>query len=183
MFAQDVIVLWCCLGLWKSFVAIWRPCHYNDVIMSTIASQTTSLTIVYSTVYSGADQRKHQGSASLAFVRGIHRWPGNSPHKGLVTRKIFKCDDVIMDWITANSLYLDKHRQRAWINFNVKGPWNFKASRHCGFINHGTYSPADKCMWLTIMALMQHFTCFTCRQLWMRFSYMFLLSEHHVLST
>ena len=49
-------------------------CHYRDVIMGTIASQITSLTIVYSTVYSGADQRKHQSSASLAFVWGIHRW-------------------------------------------------------------------------------------------------------------
>ena len=42
--------------------------HYDDVIMSAIASQTTSLTIVYSIVYSDADQRKHQSSASLAFV-------------------------------------------------------------------------------------------------------------------
>ena len=42
--------------------------HYNDVIIGTIASQITSLTIVYSNVYSGADQRKHQSSASLAFV-------------------------------------------------------------------------------------------------------------------
>ena len=42
--------------------------------MSTVASQITSLTIAYSTVYSGADQRKHQSSASLAFVQGIHRW-------------------------------------------------------------------------------------------------------------
>ena len=47
--------------------------HYNDVIMGAIASQITSLTIVYSTVYSGADQRKHQSSASLSFMRGIHR--------------------------------------------------------------------------------------------------------------
>ena len=47
--------------------------HYNDVIMSIMASQITSPTIVYSTVYSGADQRKRQSSASLAFVRGIHR--------------------------------------------------------------------------------------------------------------
>ena len=47
--------------------------HYTDVIMAAIASQITSLTIVYSTVYSDADQRKHQSSASLAFVRGIHR--------------------------------------------------------------------------------------------------------------
>ena len=70
--------------------------HYNDVIMGRMASQITSLTIVYSTVYSDADQRKHQSSASLAFVRGIHRWPVNSPHKWPVTRKMFPFDDVIM---------------------------------------------------------------------------------------
>ena len=69
--------------------------HYNDVIMGTIASQITSLTIVYSTVYSDADQRIHQSSASLAFVRGIHRGPVNSPHKWPVTRKMFPFDDVI----------------------------------------------------------------------------------------
>ena len=70
--------------------------HYNDAIMSAMASQITSLTIVHSTVYSGADQRKHQSSASLVFVRGIHRWPVNSPHKEPVTRKMFSFDDVIM---------------------------------------------------------------------------------------
>ena len=70
--------------------------HYNDVIMSAIASQITNLAIVYSTVYSGADQRKHQSSASLVFVRGIHRWPVDSPHKGPVTRKIFPFDDALM---------------------------------------------------------------------------------------
>ena len=64
-----------------------RVFHYNDVVMGTIASQMTSLTIVYSTVYSDADQRKHQSSASLAFVRGIHRGPVNSPHKWPVTGK------------------------------------------------------------------------------------------------
>ena len=69
--------------------------HYNDVIMSAMA-QIASLTIVYSTVYSGVDQRKHQTSASLAFVREIPRWPGNSPHKGPVTRKMLPFDDVIM---------------------------------------------------------------------------------------
>ena len=69
--------------------------HYGDVIMSAMASQVTSITIVYSTVYSGADQRKHQSSTSLAFVRGIHQWPMNSPHKGPVTRKMFPFDDVI----------------------------------------------------------------------------------------
>ena len=78
--------------------------HYNDVIMREIASQITSLTIVYSIVYSDADQRKHQSSASLAFVRGIHRGPGNSPHKWTVTRKKFPFDDVIMFNVVAPSL-------------------------------------------------------------------------------
>ena len=73
--------------------------HYDDVIMGAIASQITSLTIVYSIVYSDADQRKHQSSASLAFVRGIHRGPVNSPHKWPVTRKMLPFDDVIM-WVT-----------------------------------------------------------------------------------
>ena len=70
--------------------------HYGDVIMGTIASQITSLTIVYSTVYSDADERKHQSFASLASVREIHRGPVNSPHKWPVTRKMFPFDDVIM---------------------------------------------------------------------------------------
>ena len=73
--------------------------HYNYVIMTTISSQVTSLAIVYSTVYSDTDERKHQSSASLAFVRGIHRGPVNSSHKGPVTRKMFPFDDVIM-WTT-----------------------------------------------------------------------------------
>ena len=64
--------------------------------MGNLASQITSLTIVYSTVYSGAGQSKHQSSASLAFVGGIHRGPVNSPHKWPVTRKMFPFDDVIM---------------------------------------------------------------------------------------
>ena len=70
--------------------------HYNDVIMCAMASQITSLTIVYSTVYSGTDQRKHQSFAPLAFVRGIHRWPVNSPYKWPVTLKLFSFDNVIM---------------------------------------------------------------------------------------
>ena len=63
--------------------------HYSEVIMGVVASQITGVSIVYSTVWSGADQRKYQSSASLAFVRGIHRWPVNSLHKGPVTRKCF----------------------------------------------------------------------------------------------
>ena len=88
--------------MWFKFITIiqnygdyWRILfepmfkHYDDVTMGAIASQITSLTIVYSTVYSDADQRKHQSSASLTFVRGIHRGPVNSPHKWPVTRKMF----------------------------------------------------------------------------------------------
>ena len=71
--------------------------HYGDVMMTTMASQITSLTVVYSTVYSDADKRKNQSSASLALVRGIHRSvPVNSPHKGPVTRKMFPFHDVII---------------------------------------------------------------------------------------
>ena len=70
--------------------------HYNDVIMSAMASQITSVSMVCSTVCSGTDQGIHQSSASLAFMRGIHRRPLNSPHKGPVTRKIFSFGDVIM---------------------------------------------------------------------------------------
>ena len=75
------------------------PSHCSDVIMGAVTSQITSLTIVYSTVYSDADQTKHQSSASPAFVRGIHRGPVNSPHKWPVTRKMFSFDDVIMIWV------------------------------------------------------------------------------------
>ena len=71
--------------------------HYSGVIMSAIASQITRFTIVYSSVYSAATQRKHQSFAQLAFVRGIHRWPVNSPHKGPVSRNMFPFDGVIMN--------------------------------------------------------------------------------------
>ena len=70
--------------------------HYSDVIMSSMASQITSIWIVCSNLCSGADQRKHHSSAPLASSRGIHRWQVNSPHKGPVTRKMFPFDDVIM---------------------------------------------------------------------------------------
>ena len=64
--------------------------------MGAIAFQITSLTIIYSIVNSDADQRKHQSSASFAFVRGIHRGQLNFPHKWPVTRKMFPFDDVII---------------------------------------------------------------------------------------
>ena len=70
--------------------------HYNDVIMSAVEPEITGVSIVCSTVCSGAHQRKH-----LAFVRGIHRWLVDSPHKGSVTRKCFHlmtslCKDALV---------------------------------------------------------------------------------------
>ena len=71
--------------------------HYSDVVMGAMASQITGVSIVYSIVFFfGIDQRKHQSSASPAFVRGIHLSPVNSPHKGPVTRIMFPFDIVIM---------------------------------------------------------------------------------------
>ena len=85
---------------WNSFHRVYsfrkNVSHYRDVIISAMASHTTGVSIAYSTVCPGADQRIHQSSASLAFVRGIHRWPVNSPHKGPVTQRMFPFDDVIM---------------------------------------------------------------------------------------
>ena len=67
--------------------------HYCDVIMDVMVSEITSLTIVYSTIHSGTDQRKDQSSASLAFVRGIHRWPVNSP-----TQMASNAENVFIWW-------------------------------------------------------------------------------------
>ena len=123
------VELWCvcCEYLWENWLRYDRTTlylerlslywnraqdsHYNDVIMGTMASQITSLTIVYSIVYSGADQSKHQSFVSLAFVRGIHQGPVNSLHKWPVTRKMFPFDDVIMvvrQWLPACMPYWQK---------------------------------------------------------------------------
>ena len=82
--------------MWKFDLVLISPTYYSDVIMSEMASQITSLMMVSQPFNSGTDRRKHQSSASLAFVRGIPRWPVNFPHKGPVMRKMFPFDDVIM---------------------------------------------------------------------------------------
>ena len=90
---------------WCQWLYTFLLHHYNDVIMSTVTSQITSVSIVCSTVGSSADQRKQLSSAPLAFVWGIHRWPVNSPHKRPVTRKMLSFDDVIMWWETMIGRY------------------------------------------------------------------------------
>ena len=87
--------------------------------MRPISSQITNLAIVYSTVYSGADQGKHQSSSSLAFVRGSYRWPANSPHKGLVTRKMFSFDNVVMTLTKLIGIY---HHGVSWVLRRSKSP-------------------------------------------------------------
>ena len=76
------------------------PPHHIDVIMTTMTSQITSFTVVYSTVYSDADQRKHQSSASLAFVSGIHRSHTKDQLRGkcfhLMTSSCLKLDEATM---------------------------------------------------------------------------------------
>ena len=109
--------------IWLSFRG--GRVHYNDVIMCAMASQITSHTIVYSTVSSDSDQIKHQSSASLAIVLGIHRWPVNSPHKLPVRRKIFPFDDIIMllllhsiymvEWLWQSDTHILAHSKRETI--------------------------------------------------------------------
>ena len=120
--------------------------HYSDVIMGAVASQITGPTIVYSTVYSGANQRKHQSSASLAFVRGIHRWSVNSPHKGPVTRKMFPFHDVIMmpeysafDTIRFPVMTLTLFIGLPWLtamNLFICLPCLIKSNAFLGFFSH-----------------------------------------------
>ena len=145
-FMNLVLALWCFDVVWYwliSFMSFrvtsqWRLHHYTDSIISTMAFQRNSLTIVYW----GADQRKLQSSASLAFVRGIHRWPVNSPHKGPVTRKMFPFDDVSMinpavseTQIQKNTCKYDKWIHDALYNKNKQTKYN-----KSGCIFHGTGS-------------------------------------------
>ena len=105
--------------------------HYSDVIMSTMASPITNRTIVFSTIYSGADQRNHQSSASRAFARGIHWWQVNSLHKGPVTPIMFPFDDVIM-YIISYMTYPPPRRA----SLAIIEPWQIQSGLH----RHGNYT-------------------------------------------
>ena len=74
--------------------------HYSGVIMGAMASQITSLTIVYLTVYLGADQRKHQSSASLAFVRRIHRWPVTGDGRMSWKQALIQLQCLVRLWVS-----------------------------------------------------------------------------------
>ena len=115
--------------------------------MSVMVSQITSLMIGYSTVCSGADEIKHQRSTPLAFVRGIHQWPVNYPHKGPVTRKMFPFDDFIispelsLQGFSSQRTYnvarvsmscgaMWAHRSGPWFNIKISS-YQYRKS-HCG---------------------------------------------------
>ena len=124
--------------------------HCSDIIM---ASQITVVSTVCSAACSGTDQRKHQSSAWLAFLRGIHRSPMDSPHKGPVTRKIFPFDDVIMkqtrmpmiqqpsdEYIRSRHRHM--HHSSLWplARHNVMSPLLWRHNGRDGVSNH---QPAD----------------------------------------
>ena len=116
------VLHWLCASLKSALEFHQYPCMnsakatgYSDVIMRAMASQITGVSIVFSTVCSDADQRNHQSSAPLAFVRGIHRWSVNSPHKWPVTRKMFPLDDAIV-WFQVLAAWVTDHHihRRHW---------------------------------------------------------------------
>ena len=113
--------------------------HYSDVIMSTMASQITGVLIVCLNVCSVADQRKHQSSMSLAFVRGIHWWQVNSPHKGPVTWKMFPFDDVIMEWKSSDEMGLSTLRQPNLrkVDLSYRGRQKWKPFNRYPFFDQG----------------------------------------------
>ena len=146
----NVIVIRCLITLLgKSQFSGVFSWHYNDDKMSAMASQITSLSIVYSTVYSCADERKHQSSASLVFVREIHRWPVNSPHKAPVTRKMFPFDDVITN--------KNRSLRRACIRSQKQSTYSESAINICGWMaskNAVLCSESDRCIYLSLLIYM-----------------------------
>ena len=112
-------------------MSAFLKCHYADVIMTTIASQITSLTVVYSTVYSDADQRKHQSSASLAFVWGFHRDRWIPRTKGQLRGKCFHL--MTSSWLSPHDcLWLDEAAFAQWLYTVTWSPlllqWNMSVT-------------------------------------------------------
>ena len=140
--------------LWGTVAA--KGNHYNDVMMSALASQITSFTVVYSTGYSAANQRKHQSSASLAFVREIQRGPVNSPHKWPVTRKMLPFDDVAIDNTVTHTFVVNKIKYILAIGYTqnntlaVHQLWPVMNTK-CVMIYIWTKAP-----WLTVTASIQY---------------------------
>ena len=146
------------LSILSSCETLFKKIHWNyysDVIMSTMTSQVTGVSVVYSTVCSGADQRKHQSSASLAFVQEIHRWSINSPHKGPVTRKMFPFDDVIM-MLSANC------RLTSYPSSSVLTPCGIPVSYSTGVIklyHHCCLTASSRCLNQCLLIILSVGSC------------------------
>ena len=118
--------------------------------MSATASQINNLTIVYSTVCSGPDQRKHPSTASLVFVRGI------SPHKGPVTRKMFPFDDVIMKCLSPSSCQLSAPLQMS--SAAVVTPRMSRSALTARENTFPTRQENAKVEWVDIITIAVHYT-------------------------
>ena len=117
--------------------------HYNDVIMTTMGSQITSLTVVYSTVYSDADQRKHQSSEALAFVWGIQsRWIPCT--KGQLCGKCFHLmtsSCVLSTSFSASRQWLLRILDNNYLETNI---FIFEGPIFCEYINLTEYKLSEK---------------------------------------
>ena len=103
---------------YQNVCMILRAVHYNDVIMDVIAPQITSLTIFYSTVYSDADQRKHQSSALLDFV-----WPGNSPAIREFPAQMASKSENVSIWWRHHGINMELKEQNAYKKHSIVRPW------------------------------------------------------------
>ena len=108
--------------------------HYSEVLLSGMGYQITGVSMVSSTVCSGADQRKHQSSASLAFVKGINRCPVNSPHVSICWRHHdidyqIRCDNtswnhklkpyLLAEYLEQDSVLLSQQKTIVWIRLDI----------------------------------------------------------------
>ena len=130
-----------------------------------MASQITSVSIVCSPFCSRADQRKHQSSASLDFVRGIHRWPVDPSHKGPVTRKMFPCDDVVMMrcrvissngidcWGEKNVVFQEEHFKLLMASHRWKTLEKYIFTFHNGWVYQCVYLVNDKVHYAWIISI------------------------------
>ena len=158
--------------------------HCSDAIIGAMASKISSLTGVYSIVYSGAYQRKQQSSASLAVVRGIHR----SPHKWPVKRKMLPiwwrhyCDIQNSNSKLKKKRFIETHRhiQQRYIRslYNCKHSLEIvlagtprdksaiiTSKRRCDVVptqNDATITPRVRREWHVIYKDISHSTWITC---------------------
>ena len=119
--------------------------HYNDGIMSAMASQITSLTIVYSTANSGTDRRKHHSSASLTFVRAIT----HNIYWG-ITNGPYSANHILHTLLERRHFYFNSHFTDFFIKLSICDPvhlrirsWKLKYFYFylCTMLNKGKKTP------------------------------------------